>query len=219
LLRVTGLGTAADFRKAATDDDPAVRLQAIHGLVRQDDVPGLSALAADPSREVRVAAARGLGTTADPHGAEALLRLATDADVLVRAAALRAAALLLTAAASLATTTSPPTTAPLPTTARHFEAPLSAVALSALADPAWQVREGAAVALGAADPDRAVPALLAAAGDDNLDVRRAAVRSLAGWAAERDDVIVALRAAAADPDADVRAYARRALADGTPVYR
>ena len=57
---------------------------------------------------------------------------------------------------------------------------------------------------------KAKPDRLGAARDGNLDVRRAAVRSLAGWA-DRDDVAGALRAAGDDPDADVRAYARRAL--------
>jgi succinate dehydrogenase/fumarate reductase flavoprotein subunit/HEAT repeat protein len=186
LLRVTGLGTAADFRAAAADDDLTVRLQAVPGLVRRDDGDGLAVAAADTAREVRVAAAHGLGTVGDRRGAGVLLRLAGDADVLVRAAALQAAAAI----------GCPPA--------------LAAEALAALADPAWQVREGAAKALAAADPDDAVPALLGAARDGNLDVRRAAVRSLAGWAG-RDDVAAALAAAGADPDADVRAYARRAL--------
>jgi hypothetical protein len=70
---------------------------------------------------------------------------------------------------------------------------------------------GPAAARAAISPDDAVTALLGvAAGDTNLDVRRAAVRSLAGWTG-RDDVTAALRRAATDPDADVRAYARRAL--------
>lgn len=73
-----------------------------------------------------------------------------------------------------------------------------AVGLSS--DPAWQVREGAAKALGSAEPGLAVPVLLAATGDGNIDVRRAAVCSLARWA-HRDDVVAALRAADGDPDA------------------
>ncbi|GIE94433.1 fumarate reductase/succinate dehydrogenase flavoprotein subunit [Paractinoplanes rishiriensis] len=211
LLRVTGLGIAADFRTAAGDQDLAVRLQAVRGLVRRDDIDGLAAVAADPAREVRVAAAAGLGTVADPRGAAVLLRLAGDEDVLVRAAALQAAAAV----------GCPPA--------------LAELALSALSDPAWQVREGAAKALGAlADPAwrqvsrsrqpaasapggttalapvEPVPALLTAARDTNLDVRRAAVKSLSGWTG-RADVSAALTAAGNDPDADVRAYARRAL--------
>ncbi|MEV4641350.1 fumarate reductase/succinate dehydrogenase flavoprotein subunit [Actinoplanes sp. NPDC049548] len=187
LLRVTGLGTAADFRAAAEDVEVTVRLQAVRGLVRRDDVDGLAAAATDPAREIRVAAAHGLGTVGDPRGAAALHRLTGDGDVLVRGAALQAAA------------------------AVGCPGPLAQVARQALADPAWQVREGAAKALAAAEPEAAVPALLHAAGDENLDVRRAAVRSLAGWA-HRNDVAATLRAAGADPDADVRAYARRALA-------
>ncbi|GID64707.1 fumarate reductase/succinate dehydrogenase flavoprotein-like FrdA [Actinoplanes cyaneus] len=202
LLRVIDLGTAADFRAAAEDVDVTVRLQAVRGLVRRDDVPGLAAAALDPAREVRVAAAHGLGTTATPHDtaavspdtagrardqrAAALERLAGDGDALVRAAA-------LTAAASIGCPGS-----------------LTSVAIAQLGDPAWQVREGAAKALGAARPELAVPVLLTAAKDANLDVRRAAVRSLSAWP-DRDDVRAALLEAGADVDADVRAWARRAL--------
>ncbi|WP_203758847.1 fumarate reductase/succinate dehydrogenase flavoprotein subunit, partial [Actinoplanes octamycinicus] len=71
LLRVIGLGTAADFRAAAEDVEVAVRLQAIRGLVRRDDVPGLAAAALDPAREVRVAAAHGLGTVGESRAAAA----------------------------------------------------------------------------------------------------------------------------------------------------
>ncbi|HYN95621.1 MAG TPA: HEAT repeat domain-containing protein, partial [Pilimelia sp.] len=123
-------------------------------------------------------------------GAAVLRRLVDDADLLVRAAALAAAGQLGGAGG------------------------LTAAAIGALADPAWQVREGAAKALGAADPEVAVPALTDATRDANLDVRRAAVRSLAGWV-HRADVVAVLRSVAADPDADVRAYARRALAADT----
>lgn len=149
-------------------------------------IPAAAAL--DPAREIRVAAAHGLGTVGDPRAVTALHRLT--GDVLVRAAALAGAAGI----------GCPP--------------PLAPVAVSLLAHPAWQVREGAARALGAADPDIAVPALLAAAGDGNLDVRKAAVRSLSAWA-DRPEVADALHAAAADPDADVRAWARRAQHDVT----
>jgi hypothetical protein len=63
---------------------------------------------------------------------------------------------------------------------------------------------------GGAMPAAAGP-LGVAARDANLDVRRAAVRSLADWVRRPDvgaEVGAALRAALAD----VRAYARRALA-------
>ncbi|MFI1990458.1 fumarate reductase/succinate dehydrogenase flavoprotein subunit [Actinoplanes sp. NPDC020271] len=201
LLRVIDRGTAADFRAAAEDVDVTVRLQAVRGLIRRDDVPGLAAAALDPAREVRVAAAHGLGTRPSPHEstpafhalaakreqrAAALERLAGDEDVLVRAAA-------LTAAASIGSPGS-----------------LPSLAIAQLHDPAWQVREGAAKALGAARPELAVPLLLTSAKDTNLDVRRAAVRSLSTWPG-RDDVRSALLEAETDVDADVRAWARRAL--------
>ena len=64
-------------------------------------------------------------------------------------------------------------------------APLAARAVAALADPAWQVRAGAATALSAADPDVAVPALAKALADPNADVRKAAVLALTRHRAAR----------------------------------
>ncbi len=219
LLRVIDLGSAADFRAAAEDVDVTVRLQAVRGLVRRDDVPGLAAAALDPAREVRVAAAHGLGTIGLPRDpaddgdlardddapvrAGALERLAGDDDDLVRAGALERLAGdddVLVRAAALAAAA-----------AIGCPGALPSLAIAQLDDPAWQVREGAAKALGAAAPELAVPVLLTAAKDGNLDVRRAAVRSLSAWP-ERDDVRSALVEAGSDVDADVRAWARRALA-------
>ncbi|MEV6598691.1 fumarate reductase/succinate dehydrogenase flavoprotein subunit [Actinoplanes sp. NPDC051346] len=188
LRRTTGVGRTADFRAAADDVDASVRLLAVRGMVRLDDIDGLAAAAADAAREVRVAVAHGVGTVADPRGAPTLRRLSADADPLVRAAALQAAGEI----------------------GCHGE--LAAVAVDAMVDEVWQVREGAAKALGGAEPELAVPPLTAATRDANLDVRRAAVRSLAGWA-HRAEVTAVLRSVSADPDADVRAYARRALAE------
>ncbi|GIE36878.1 fumarate reductase/succinate dehydrogenase flavoprotein-like FrdA [Actinoplanes italicus] len=188
LLRVIGLGTIEDFRAGAEDVEVTVRLQAVRGLVRRDDVAGLAAAAMDPAREVRVAAAHGFGTVGDPAAASAVHRLISDDDPLVRAAAWQAAA---------------PIGCP---------GPLPSLAVEALGEAAWQVREGAAKALAAAPPEVAVPPLLAAATDPNLDVRRAAIRALAGWP-DHPDVVNALATAATDdPDADVRAWARRARA-------
>ncbi|MDH6623830.1 HEAT repeat protein [Streptomyces sp. LBL] len=116
----------------------------------------------------------------------ALSTLTADPDALVRGAAYGA----------LGTTGCPP--------------PLAARATAALADPAWQVRSGAATALSAADSDAAVPALAKALADPNADVRKAAVLALthhAGAEAAR----AAPSTAITDPDADVRAYATRAL--------
>jgi len=188
LLRVTGSGIVHDFTAALADDDIPVRVAAVPGLVRLGAAVALAAGITDPAREVRVAVARGLGTISAPTSAPDLLRLAADPDPLVRAAA-------LTAAAGIG-----------------CPGPLAAVAMTGLRDPFWQVREAAATALAGAGATVAVRALLSVTNDDNLDVRRAAVRALTAWA-DRPDVAQALRAAAErDADADVRAYARRALA-------
>ncbi|GHJ42933.1 fumarate reductase/succinate dehydrogenase flavoprotein-like FrdA [Catellatospora sp. TT07R-123] len=176
LLRLTGEGTAAQFRGCHADDDVEVRLKAVLGLVRLDDGAGLAQAAADPDREVRVAVAHGLRTVGAP---EVLARLAVDAEPLVRAAAFASAA------------AGPDDT-------------LTALALGAVADPAWQVRAGAAAALGPA----AAAELTVLATDVNADVRKAAVRAMAP---HRDLFAPALADALADGDADVRAYARHAL--------
>ncbi|MGW7167922.1 fumarate reductase/succinate dehydrogenase flavoprotein subunit [Streptomyces sp. NPDC054884] len=116
----------------------------------------------------------------------ALVRLVDDPDALVRAAAYGA----------LGTTGCP--------------APLAARAVEALADPAWQVRAGAATALSVTHPDTAVPVLAKALADPNADVRKAAVLALTRLRAS-EAARAALATATTDSDADVRAYAGRAL--------
>jgi HEAT repeat protein len=142
----------------------------------------------DPSREVRVAVAHGLGSAGEPSAAPLLARLADDADDLVRAAALESFAGI------------------------GCPAPLDATAATALGDAAWEVRVGAARALAAATAAAAVGPLVKALDDANLDVRKAAVIALGRWAGTDADAAEALRRAGSDVDADVRAYARRSLA-------
>ncbi|MFG2889053.1 fumarate reductase/succinate dehydrogenase flavoprotein subunit [Streptomyces sp. NPDC048248] len=182
VLRALRLGDAALFTAALDDPAVEVRVQAVRALVSVDAAGALARAAADPAREVRVAVAHGLGTVGGPEG---LKDLVDDGDILVRAAALTA----------LATTGCPP--------------PFDAAAVTALGDPAWQVRTGAATALAAADADPAAPALLSALTDRHADVRKAAVRALAAHAG-RPGVREALAGMASDADADVRAYALRA---------
>ncbi|TYK48015.1 fumarate reductase/succinate dehydrogenase flavoprotein subunit [Actinomadura decatromicini] len=188
VLRALRLGSPDVFGGALHDADHRVRIQAVRGLVAHDAADALGRAADDPSREVRVAVAHGLGTVGDPAAAGTLGRLLADGDALVRAAALEAAAGI----------GCPP--------------PLDDAALAALHDPAWQVRAGAARGLAAAPADVASGALAKALDDPHLDVRKAAVLSLAAF---RDvpEVASALDRARSDPDADVRAHARHALAD------
>ncbi|MFI7630574.1 fumarate reductase/succinate dehydrogenase flavoprotein subunit [Microbispora rosea] len=190
VLRALRLGDAALFEAALADADTRVRIEAVRGLVALDDAERVALAADDRDREVRVWAARGLGVIGLPDGAPAVARLAADSDPLVRAAALEAFSGLGQAV--------------------HREPGLAETAVRALADPAWQVRVGAARGLAAADPAQAVGPLVAALADPHLDVRKAVVLSLSGWAA-RPEVAAALHAALGDSDADVRAYARRAL--------
>lgn len=82
--------------------------------------------------------------------------------------------------------------------------------MTALSDPAWQVRAGAATALSTAPSPVAVPALTSALNDPNADVRKATVLSLTRHSST-EQARAALTTATKDTDADVRAYASRAL--------
>ncbi|WP_264202913.1 fumarate reductase/succinate dehydrogenase flavoprotein subunit [Streptomyces bambusae] len=184
VLRALRLGDAGVYAAALADPDVEVRTCAVRGLVSVDAVPQLAAAAADPAREVRVAVARGLAAVHAPVPAP-LDPLLDDSDPLVRAAALTA----------LATTGCPP--------------PYAARATAALADPAWQVRAGAATALRAAPADLSVRALGRTVSDPNADVRKAAVLSLLPHRSVPEARTTLATAAATDPDADIRAYASR----------
>ncbi|MFH8484085.1 fumarate reductase/succinate dehydrogenase flavoprotein subunit [Streptomyces longisporoflavus] len=181
VLRALRLGGEAAYARALTDPAIEVRIASVRALVSVGALDAVARAGADPAREVRVTVARGLDRP------EALAPLLHDTDVLVRAAALTA----------LATAGCP--------------APYDETALDALAAPSWQVRAGAAAALGAAAPARAVPALAKALGDTNADVRKAAVLALLEHATS-EEARAALATAVLDPDADVRAYAARAAA-------
>lgn len=187
LQREHRLADEETFVAGLDDPDPEVRRQAIAGLVALGCASVLATARTDDDALVRRATARGLATIGDPETADALLTLAEDTDVRVRAAALEA----------FAAVGCPPM---LATTAAH-----------ALLDPEWSVRRGAALGLKAAPAEMALPPLLLALGDENLDVRKAAVQALSGWASGFSDVVHALEAMLDDPDADVRAYARMAL--------
>ncbi|MEU9628604.1 fumarate reductase/succinate dehydrogenase flavoprotein subunit [Streptomyces luteogriseus] len=202
VLRALRLGDAALFAGSLPDSDIAVRIEAVRALVSVDAAGELARAAlSDPSREVRVAIAKGLATVgaerpaqdaptdADPAAGAieaALTGLLDDPDALVRAAAYGA----------LGATGCP--------------APLTARAVAALSETAWQVRSGAAAALSVADPDVAVPALAKALADPNADVRKAAVLALTRHRGT-EEARAALATATTDADADVRAYAGRAL--------
>ncbi|MER5434231.1 fumarate reductase/succinate dehydrogenase flavoprotein subunit [Streptomyces sp. NPDC002588] len=189
VLRALRLGGPELFAGVLADPDIAVRIEAVRALVSVDAVAPLSRAADDPSREVRVTVAKalaGVAVTPENPVTAILDRLTEDADALVRGAAY----------AALGTTGCP--------------GPLAARAVAALADPAWQVRSGAATALSAAASDIAVPALAKVLADPNADVRKAAVLALTRHR-RAEDALAALATATSDSDADVRAYAARAL--------
>ncbi|MFC8140257.1 fumarate reductase/succinate dehydrogenase flavoprotein subunit [Streptomyces paradoxus] len=223
VLRALRLGDAALFAVSLADSDIAVRIEAVRALVSVDAAGELArAAVGDPSREVRVAIAKGLATVgaerpadrapaaaeptavpeADPAAAEPTAVPEADPAADAIEAALTGLlddpdALVRAAAYGALGTTGCP-------------APVTARAVAALSEPAWQVRAGAATALSVADPDVAVPALAKALADSNADVRKAAVLALTRHRTT-EEARAALATATTDSDADVRAYAGRAL--------
>ncbi len=180
---------AGELARWLVDPNAAVRRTVVGGLTSVDALDELAVAAADEDHDVRIGVAKGIAAVGDPRGAVTLLALAADPQPLVRAAAL----------SSLAGT--------------GCDEHAAATATVAITDPAWQVRQAAAIALAAADPELAAAPLLSAVSDPNLDVRKAAVRALAERIAERRDITSALQAALDDPDADVRAFARIGIAN------
>ncbi len=185
LLYARRVGDTGTYRSALDDPDHRVRIEAVRALVSVDDADGVAAAARDENREVRIAAANGLGTLA--CDSEVVRVLAGDVDPLVRAAALAALGEIRCAESDVV------------------------LIDRALSERAWQVRVGAVKALsGVGEP--AVARLARAVTDPHLDVRKAAVLGLAGWA-WRPEARDALLAALDDTDADVRAYARKAMTE------
>lgn len=84
VLGALKLGSREVYRAGSSDDDHRVRLQAVRGLVSLDDVPGVAESGADAAREVRMAAAHGLGTIGADDGIAHLVGLAGDPEPLVR---------------------------------------------------------------------------------------------------------------------------------------
>jgi HEAT repeat protein len=185
LLRALRRTAPEVFARHLEDPDPAVRRQAVRGLVSLDALAGLTPVVSDPDPEVRLAVATGLNGVAG--ATPLLLALVDDPERRVAAAALEGAR-------------------PRPGT--HERLTLTAVARRSADSPAWELRRAAATAL--ADDPSALPTLLHLAGDPHPDVRRAAVLALQPHT-RRPQARTALRAALSDADADVRAYARRAL--------
>ncbi|GAA2771612.1 fumarate reductase/succinate dehydrogenase flavoprotein subunit [Mycolicibacterium pallens] len=184
LLSFRRVGDVHSFRAALTDPDHRVRIEAVRALVSVDDADGVASAARDENREVRIAAANGLGTLAS--GPTAVRHLTGDPDPLVRAAALAALGQV-----------------------GCEDSDLLAIE-RALRDTAWQIRVGAVKGLSGAD-EAGVELLIRALLDRHLDVRKAAVLGLTRWAFETA-ACEALQGALDDTDADVRAYARQALA-------
>ena len=156
-------------------------------MVSLDDLDGLAVASGDASPGVRIAAARGVGAVGDPRGIATLTRMHDDEDPLVRAAALGA----------------------LAQTGCTDDA--AGLAVQALDDPAWEVRQAAATALAESNVSATVDPLITASTDPNLDVRKAAVKALMPRLPGRPHVREALLRAQGDVDADVRAFARIAL--------
>jgi HEAT repeat protein len=174
LLRSLRVGSLAAFTDRLSDTEPEVRIEAVHGLVSLDAAEPLASAAADSSREVRIAVAQGLGSIASDAAKAALVPLATDADPLVRAAAL----------ASGADTLLPHAADALADDAWQVREAATALAdtgqlLAAVADPHPNVRRAAVRALGQLPASaEAVTVLTEALADPDADVRAYARHAL-----------------------------------------
>jgi HEAT repeat protein len=187
LLSSRRVGDPARYHAALADPDHRVRIEAVRALVSVDDASTVATAAGDGNREVRIAVADACATLR--AGADTVRLLIGDPDPLVRAAALAALGELGCSDDDIAAVD------------------------PALNESAWQVRVGAARALGGSHAAVAVPRLAVALDDPHLDVRKAAVLGLTRWAGADPAARDALSIAVKDSDADVRAYARRALQD------
>lgn len=188
LIGILATGAGELYARGFEDDEPQVRIQAVLGLVALRETARVAEAADDPSREVRVAVAEGLGRLARPSGLPALEHLLTDHDPVVRIAALTAA------------------------TELGIPEPLEGRVVTAIAHANWQVRRHAVRALAKARPEVAVQPLIKALHDRTVDVRRAAVQALEQWATDIPEVVTALTETLADPDPGVRTQARWSLA-------
>jgi HEAT repeat protein len=92
LLRRTSDASISTFVAAARDSEPGVRREAVQALADLGAVVEISALADDPSGEVRAEVAAALGRLGDERGGMALGRLVLDDDGRVRGAAVVALA-------------------------------------------------------------------------------------------------------------------------------
>lgn len=178
------------YAQGLHDGEPHIRVQAVLALAVVRAVGDVAEAADDPARVVRVAAAHALANIGPARGrvAAALEQLLGDHDLVVRMAALDAAADL------------------------GLPGPLAERTAELISHSSWQVRQRAARTLCAGEPEVCVPALTVALRDRIVDVRRAAVESLSGWASFHPDAVIALTEALNDPDPGVRTQARWALA-------
>jgi len=189
MLALLIAGAREQYAEGLIEGEPQLRVQAVLGLVALRAVSDVSEGADDPSRDVRVAVAEGLGRLGAPAEAlTALEQLLADHDPVVRMAALDSAAAL------------------------GLPEPLPGRVITAIAHSSWQVRKRAVLALGSGDPEIAVNPLVHALRDRIVDVRRAAVQSLERWATTHPEVVTALTESLNDPDPGVRTQARWALA-------
>lgn len=92
LLRRTSDASISTFVAAVRDAEPGVRREAVQALADLRAVVEISALAGDPSREVRAEVAACLGRLDDERGGVALGRLVLDDEDEVRAVAVTALA-------------------------------------------------------------------------------------------------------------------------------
>lgn len=205
LMRVQGTGSPSVYRDALADTDLRVRLEAVAALTSVDDAAGVSLACADAEREVRVVAAKALGTIASADSEPVLLELGGDVDPLVREAALAALGSVGRAGGG-----------PGAGDGAGEESVRARMLTESLGHPSWRVRVGSVKGAASLDAGIAVALLRRGLSDENADVRKAVVTTAATWPGD-PSVREVLVTAQEDSDADVRAYARIHLEAGEEV--
>jgi HEAT repeat protein len=185
---------------ALEDTDRIVRRAAASALGQIGDPRGaepLTVATKDGDRAVRRVAARALGQIGDPRGGEPLVAALKDADMAVRRTAAKALDKLGWQPEGSETNVAYWIAKRWWDRCAEIGAPAVEPLIAALKDEAWQVREGAARALGQIGDPRGVEPLVVALTDKKEYVRHAAVKALdnLGWQPDTGPLPSILRSA------------------------
>ncbi|MGP4001627.1 fumarate reductase/succinate dehydrogenase flavoprotein subunit [Streptomyces sp. 8N706] len=207
VLRALRMGSAELFAPTLADPDIEVRIETVRALVSVDAVDALALAAADPSREVRVAAAKGFGATAVTAAASAPVSESAKprpgaAEGIAHTAQPHGDGAQAGGAPQAATSHADDSNATEPPRGNGHDTALATLE-SLVHDPDVLVRAAAFEALAATGcPPRLATPAVAALDDPAWQVRKGAATGLS--VADADVAVPALATTLKDPHADVR---------------